>query len=205
MIKNMAITKCPFCGEKIAPAIMVCPYCDSTLLNKKIDSKNKTTKDCPYCGEKILKIARKCRHCGEFLDSKDVSKDQEKENTKLKESYSSLWVVCLYSILGFVSFYYGGWNLVLGKVFYKSFDQLMAKYLSEYTGNNVFNDLIPQSDILIENKYLLLRINEGYYGFIRDITFFDSPVIQWVMLFFSIAFLYEAIISLITLVFEKKK
>lgn len=44
---------------------------------------------------------------------------------------------------------------------------------------------------------ILVRIDKAYYGFIKDTSFFDSPIIQWIMLLLSFGTFWWALQILI--------
>ena len=94
-------------------------------------------------------------------------------------------VSLILSGIGWVLFHFGSWSLVLGE----KLDVFLQYFL---TGQ------FEQQSIIIDGYGFVFRVNEKYYGFIRDSHFFDSPVIQWVMLFLSLGVFVMAIRILFT-------
>jgi hypothetical protein len=148
-------------------------------------------KNCPYCGEEILSTAKKCKHCDEWLEEKtdtDISNASENEsNDNVQEKKESIGervgIFLILSLIGRALFYFGSWNLVLGEKINAFFQFLIY-------GNH-------QKDFILESKGIVFRINEGYWGFAQDGRFFDSPIIQWIMLFLSLGAFFYALRGLI--------
>lgn len=164
-------------------------------------------KNCPYCGEEIMATAKKCKHCGEWLTEQapvhldpqpaqpaqpaqpvqserpapPAPKPAPRLSRRAEEEEDdgpSFWlgkyfvhslVPAVFMWLGsWLLIHYGSWHLVFGK-------------------NNFLLNLIGKPGFILEEFCILLRINDGYYGFYKDNIFFDSPVIQWIMLFMGVS------------------
>ena len=127
------------------------------------------TKRCPYCNEEIAIKAKKCKHCGEWLEEKQATvKKSETKKGKEDESLGfggRVVVSLIVAGIGWALFYFGSWHLVFGRKI-----SLMLQYLSS-------RKLKAQNFILEEDGFVF-RINEKYYGFVKDGHFFDSPVLQ---------------------------
>jgi hypothetical protein len=127
------------------------------------------TKRCPYCGEEILAVAKKCKHCGEMLEKEEPL-----------GCGGRIVPFFILAGIGWALFHFGSWHLILGKKI-----SILSQLLSAGAFKKLLfvNDILssgklkPQNFILGENG-VLLRINDGYYGFVMDTHFFDSPVIQ---------------------------
>lgn len=152
----------------------------------------KLKKQCPFCGEEILSTAKKCKHCGEWLDGKpdnekqnNVSKKESQENKEFIGFGSRIIGTLILAGIGWALFYFGSWHLILGKKI-----DLFLLYIS--------NGQLKQQSIILEGDGFLFRINEKYFGFVKDGHFFDSPVIQWIMLILSIGVFFWAIQMLLT-------
>jgi hypothetical protein len=85
----------------------------------------------------------------------------------------------IFSGIGRALFHFGSWHLVLGEKV-NAFLQFLIY------GNH-------QKDFILESEGIVFRINEGYWGFARDGRFFDSPVIQWIMLILSLSAFFYAL------------
>jgi len=149
-------------------------------------------KQCPFCGEEILSTAKKCKHCGEWLDGKHgdeiqnhVSKKESQENKESIGFGGRIIGALILAGIGWALFYFGSWHLILGMKI-----DLFLQYLS--TGQ------LKQQSVILEGDGFLFRINEKYFGFVRDGHFFDSPVIQWIMLILTIVVFFWAIQMLLT-------
>lgn len=148
-------------------------------------------KQCPFCSEEISPTAKKCKHCGEWLEDKPDEIENLTTEKKLEDGEEpiGLWGRIIASIViggvGWALFYFGSWSLVLGKKI-----NIFLQYLS--TGQ------LKQQSFILESSGFVFRINENYYGFIRNERFFDSPLIQWIMLILSIGVFILAIQILLT-------
>ncbi|MDR0420597.1 MAG: hypothetical protein LBH30_03995 [Prevotellaceae bacterium] len=146
-------------------------------------------KKCPYCGEEILPLAKKCKHCNEWL-KKEVSSDNSNKKNQEETDDESLGfggrMICSLILVGvgWALFYFGSWHLIFGKKI-----SIMLQYLSSGT--------LKMQNFILEDSGFVFRINEKYYGFVKDAHFFDSPFIQWAMLFISLCAFYYAIHNLI--------
>jgi hypothetical protein len=133
------------------------------------------TKKCPFCGEEIAVTAQKCKHCGEWLEQ-TVEKSSN-WGTRLLKSI-------IFGAVGWACFYFGSWHLIIGQKI-----SLMSQYLS--SGKLALQDFIWEDDGVV------FRIDEKYYGFVKNSQFFDSPFIQWIMLGLSIGAFVMALEMLI--------
>ena len=82
-----------------------------------------------------------------------------------------------YAVIGFALLFFGGWHLQFGGWLPGPFQQL--------------------SDSLALGHGFLFRINSEWYGMYMDARFFDSPVIQWFMLFVGFSNLGYALKELV--------
>lgn len=144
------------------------------------------TKKCPYCQETIAAGAMKCKHCGEWLNKKDVaahnSSSTVEEDDERMGFGSRVFGFLLSAGLGWLLYHFGSWYLLIN-----------AKISSSY----LITGRYEAQDIIWEDDGIALRINDGYYGFVNDARFFDSPIIQWFMLIGALGFFYEAVRLLI--------
>lgn len=149
-------------------------------------------KKCTACGEEILTTAKKCKHCGEWLEGKpDKATPNNNSQAKKKEEDEPLgWggrifaTIC-FGAIGWALFFFGSWHLVLGEKI-----NIFLQYLSSGS--------FEPKNFILESYGFVFRINEGYWGFVRDNRFFDAPVIQWIMLFLSLGAFIWAIQTLLT-------
>jgi len=94
-------------------------------------------------------------------------------------------VTIILAVTGWALFYFGSWHLILGKKI-----NLFLQYLS--TGK------LKQQNVILDGDGFLFRINSKYFGVVKDGHFFDSPMIQWMMLILSIGLFIWAIEMLLT-------
>lgn len=86
--------------------------------------------------------------------------------------------VCLF--VAFLLFKFGGWHIVWGHEFSTS-EHIIMQVVHFVAPTSVMTD---GSQSFIANKDgVLVRINEKYYGVNKNTQYFDSPLIQWGMLF----------------------
>lgn len=98
-------------------------------------------------------------------------------------------ILCL---VGWGVFHFGGWHLALDKKV-SAIEQLLRKGARSDTEILETLFLNKQSDVILDKRSVLVRIDKSYYGFVRDKRFFDSPVIQWAMLFGAFCFWWQAL------------
>ncbi|HNY62108.1 MAG TPA: hypothetical protein PLH70_00225 [Bacteroidales bacterium] len=109
----------------------------------------------------------------------EIKKNDEKKTKEENKSWGWGGRIIGFIIvvgIGLALFYFGSWHLILGIEI-----DAFLHYL--YTGQF-------ESSVILDPDGFLFRINEKYYGFVKDGHFFDSPLLQWIMLFLSmIAFI----------------
>jgi hypothetical protein len=120
-----------------------------------------TTK-CPYCSEEILSTAKTCNHCGKSLEEEiDIQNADKKAEASEEESLGcggKLVIFIMTVVIAWVLFYFGSWHILI-------------------------SEKLPTKEPFILNGHgFVFRIDEMYYGFIKDTHFFDAPFIQWIML-----------------------
>lgn len=86
--------------------------------------------------------------------------------------------VCL--VVAFLLFKFGGWHIIWGHEFTRGERNLiqMAHYVSP---SDVITD--DSQSFIVNKEGVLIRINKKYFGVAKDTKYFDSPIIQWIMLF----------------------
>jgi hypothetical protein len=141
------------------------------------------TKNCHYCNKEILAQAKKCKHCGKWLEENIEEQFDDNDENYLDSNYRWLKSFGL-AAAAWALFHFGGWHFVLGKKV-----SIFLQYL--YTGQ------LKSQDLIWDKSAIAFRINDGYWGFVRDERFFDAPVIQWFMLSFSIMAIFYALKILI--------
>ena len=134
---------------------------------------NEITKKCPYCSEEIAIDAKKCKHCAEWLEEKQIATEKiEKEDESLGFGGRAVITLILAGI-GWALFHFGGWRLIFGRKMSLIFASL-------------FPEKLKDQGFILESDGFVFRINEKYYGFLKDGGTFDSPVIQWIMLILAL-------------------
>lgn len=131
-------------------------------------------KNCTYCGEQIATAAKKCKHCNEWLEEVN-----EKNNSKKidKDKPADFWTRIISSIFllgtGWILFKFGSWHLVLGKKI-----SILLQYISSGS--------LEKRNLIWEENGIAFRFNDSFYGFAKNGHYFDSPLVQWIMLFISL-------------------
>ena len=160
------------------------------------------TKKCPYCGEDIVLKAIKCKYCGEWLE-KACNEDESSQNSSITEEdgAGSSFVrrivrASFFGLVGWLLFYFGSWNIAWGKKL-SALEQLLVRYDNgrNVSDSQILYDLVSnkRSNFIMDSQEVLVRINDTYYGFVNNLHFFDSPIIQWIMLFAALSAFYYAI------------
>jgi hypothetical protein len=159
-------------------------------------------KKCPYCGEEILVVA-KCKHCGEWLGEEEIEEEvdeNEEEDDEEEDDENKInrcWPALLYTIGGLAVFHFGSWHLIWNKKINVLLQNLSTGNLEQMLSQYLLGGKVKQKNMIFEDDGILLRINDGFYGFAKDVHYFDSPIIQWSMLAVSIFCLYSALNVLI--------
>lgn len=161
------------------------------------------TRKCPFCGEEILAVAKKCKFCGEWLKKTEVTaeerdpiekkNDNNIENDSEETSVHRIISAILYGAIGFCCFHFGSWNIAFNTKI-SVLDQILSK--ADYASvTQLFYEVLmnKSSDIILNSHSVLIRINDTYYGFINNARFFDSPVIQWIMLGIALMLFWEVV------------
>jgi len=151
------------------------------------NEEEKNTKKCPYCDEEIAAAAKKCKHCGEWLEKESELEEDEQVPEEIEEEGEGYlrWIISTgLAAIAWALFYFGSWHFVLGKKV-----SLFLQYLS--TGK------LKSQNLIWDEYAIAFRINDSFWGFARDARFFDSPIIQWFMLSFSIVAMFYALKILI--------
>lgn len=91
---------------------------------------------------------------------------------KQKDWIGRVIVVAIFLAIGFSLFFFGSWKIMWNE----SVSWLDAIVLQSFDNASVNDSFLCGSHVIG------IRINEGYYGFIRGDRFIDSPVLQWIML-----------------------
>lgn len=149
-------------------------------------------KKCPYCGEEILATAKKCKHCGEWLNEEELAVAKENDD-ELNEYDSSshgsngilgrIFGLFFGLVIAFSLFKFGGWDAIWAHEFTNG-ERTLIQMAHEAAPRDVITD-DSQSFIFYENV-LLVRVNQKFYGVVKNTKYFDSPLIQWIMLIGSI-------------------
>ncbi|MDM1043105.1 MULTISPECIES: hypothetical protein [Empedobacter] len=136
------------------------------------------TKDCKYCGEQIAISAKKCKHCNEWLEDNHSNNKTEENNDNKSTGFSTRIISSIFLFgIGWSLFKFGSWKLIIGKKI-----PTIVQYIN--SGN-------LKTNIIWEENGILFRFNEKFYGFTNNHHYFDSPILQWFMLIFSImSFIY---------------
>lgn len=103
------------------------------------------------------------------MESNKLTKENtsHEENEKMTGTEKIVASVII-TLIGVSLFYFGGWDLIFAE---------KSSILSYITNNK---------GLVFVEEGILIRINRAYYGFVKDTPFFDSPIIQWIMLIFSL-------------------
>ena len=189
---------CANCGAKLEEGATFCSNCGEKIESFPTASQEK--RECPYCGEEILATAKKCKHCGEWLEE-DIQAEGENEDSgeAIKEDdkqsrgaqlFFGLLIVAVMFLVGFLLFKYGGWEIIWGK----SKSETTVWLLKEVGQLNI--TLTDVKNFIFNANGVLIRVNDGFYGLMRSVEYFDSPIIQWIMLVLSIPFFGYGILTL---------
>lgn len=174
---------------------------------------NKQKTECPFCGEGVNPLAIECPYCGERLPEPDgrpvetLSADPTDEGSKYEwtDEAGPSWIsrifrsLC-YAVGGYLLFHFGSWSVAWDKRV-SALEQILMKYRNgqHLSDSRVIHDLLTdeKSNLIINHDGVMVRVNDSYYGFVNNFQFFDSPVIQWAMLFAALTAFYFAITTLL--------
>lgn len=180
------------------------------------------TRKCPFCGEKISSITRKCKHCCGRIDDRPTPQRQlpiqsyapivttspNQTSPPISNSYSAQRLRrnqfrIIEIFFGCLLYYIGGWHFI-ANFSDRTVEALGLPsnfYLREWRGDLlelIGNFLVDDRPAFFIGKHsVLVKINEGYHGFICVDLFFDSPVIQWIMLVIAFFLIVNAFWNLI--------
>lgn len=114
------------------------------------------------------------------------------ENTTSNDGIRNVIARPMEALLGYLLFYFGSWHLFMdfsAKALYKL--GFSDSFILQEWGRQIIKDNNPS--LLWGKHSILVKVNESYYGFICGEQFFDSPVIQWVMLSAAIYLITDAV------------
>lgn len=111
------------------------------------------------------------------------------------------FILCL--VIAILLFKLGGWNLVCGKEM-SSHDLITMHIVARHPKSAAKSGVYATKSLgfISNDKGLLVRVNKRLFGVYKDNHIFDSPVIQWIMLSFSIGAIFVAIERLYNLIIE---
>ena len=106
--------------------------------------------------------------------------EEIKDQDELVINYKlRLIIILVLIIISFILFYYGSWRI------------LLSDFLINSKGK----------DFILDNNSIAFKLDESYYGFYRDTTFFNSVFLQWGMLGIAITTSYYSIKNIFKLIF----
>ena len=92
-----------------------------------------------------------------------------------------LIVAVTFFIGEFLFFEFGSWRIILGKqlsIWEAGLVNVAAKYGELHTDKT--------QSFIVNKDMALLRVNKKYFGVLKDDRYFDSPIIQWIMIVVSV-------------------
>jgi hypothetical protein len=123
---------------------------------------------CAKCGTELPNDTAFCVKCGNASTTTKVEIELKENNKETEKSGCGTSIVQI--LIGLALFYFGGWGFY-EVTFWSQTDDVM----------------------IIDSDKLLIYLNGSYYGLMSKPRFFNSAMIQWAMLGFSLSLIFYTI------------